>query len=97
MNKGAFYVYMMELRDGRLYVGHTSEPVRRHQEHQRGHACRTSRVFGVGRILYVEPHPDRSSAAKREAQIKRWSRAKKFALIKGDMEELKHLAKRRRP
>jgi predicted GIY-YIG superfamily endonuclease len=59
--------------------------------------ARTSRIFKAGKILYVEPHPDRASAAKREVQIKKWSRAKKMALIEGDIEELKRLAKRRHP
>lgn len=95
MTAKTFYVYIMELQDGRFYVGHTNEPVRRHEEHQQDKGSRTSRVFGVGRILYVEPHPDRQSAMKREAQLKKWSRAKKLALIHGDMDELKRLAKRR--
>ena len=90
-----FYVYILELQDGRLYVGHTNELVRRHQEHQRGKGSRTSRVFGVGKILYVESHPDRASAMKREAQLKKWSRAKKQALINGDMDALHRLSKRR--
>jgi putative endonuclease len=33
-------------------------------------------------------------AIRREKQIKKWSRAKKLALIKGDIEELKRLAKK---
>jgi predicted GIY-YIG superfamily endonuclease len=33
---------------------------------------------------------------KRERQIKRWRRAKKLALAEGRLEDLKHLAKRRR-
>ncbi len=90
----AFYVYIMELKDGRLYVGHTSEPLRRHQEHLRGHACRTSRIFKAGKVLYVEEHPDRPRAAKREAQIKKWTHAKKLALIEGNIDNLKHLSKR---
>ena len=91
-----FSVYIMELGDGRLYVGQTNQPLRRHQEHRRGHGSRTSRVFGVGTILYAEPHPDRASAVRHEAQIKKWTRAKKQALIDGDMEALHRLAKRRK-
>ena len=92
----AVSIYILELQDGRLYVGQTNDPVRRHQEHDRGHASsRTSKVFGAGRILYVESHPNRTAAAKREAQLKKWSRAKKLALINGDTDELHRLAKRR--
>jgi len=33
---------------------------------------------------------------KRELQIKNWSRLKKLALIKGDLEELKRLSKKKK-
>ncbi len=36
------------------------------------------------KIRYHEIYPNRSEATKRELQIKRWSRTKKLALIKGD-------------
>lgn len=92
----AVYVYILELNDGRLYVGQTDDPVRRGDEHHRGHnSSRTTKIFGAGRVLYVEPHPNRIAAAKRETQLKKWSRAKKLALIHGDWDELHRLAKRR--
>lgn len=90
-----FYVYILRMNDGRLYTGHSNNPPRRHSEHERGKGCRTTGIFGVGDIIYVEEHPDRSSAARREAQLKRWSRAKKEALVAGDFESLHRLAKSR--
>jgi predicted GIY-YIG superfamily endonuclease len=61
-------------------------------EHQAGTACRTTALLGPVELLYSEPHPDRPSATRRERQLKGWSRAKKLALIKGDLAELKRLA-----
>jgi predicted GIY-YIG superfamily endonuclease len=78
-----FYVYILQMRDGRLYVGHSNNPPRRHAEHEQGKGCRITGIFGAGEIIYVEEHPDRPSAANRERQIKGWTRAKKLALAAG--------------
>jgi putative endonuclease len=87
-----FYVYILRMNDGRLYVGHSNSPLRRHSEHECGKGCRTTGIFGAGEIIYTEEHPDRPSAAKREMQIKGWSKAKKLALALGKMSDLKPLA-----
>ena len=50
-------------------------------------------MLGVERLLYSEEHPDRVTAEKRERQIKKWSQAKKMALVKGEFFKLKSLAK----
>lgn len=88
-----FFVYILQMRDGRLYVGHTNNPPRRHAEHEQGKGCRTTGIFGAGEIIYVEEHPDRHAAAARERQIKGWTRAKKLALTDGNAIALHDLAK----
>ena len=90
-----FYVYILRMNDGRLYVGHSNNPPRRHAEHEQGKGCRTTGIFGAGDIVFVEEHPDRISAARRERQVKGWTRAKKLALAAGNLSELHELAKRR--
>lgn len=90
-----FYVYILRMKDGRLYVGHSNNPPRRHAEHEQGKGCRTTGIFGAGEIIYVEEHPDHHSAAARERQIKGWTRAKKLALAAGNLSELHELARRR--
>jgi putative endonuclease len=45
--------------------------------------------------VYSEEFDTLGKARRRENQIKRWSRAKKEALIRGDLQSLKALAKRR--
>lgn len=61
-----FYVYILQLKDGRLYVGHSNNPPRRHSEHERGKGCRTTGIFGVNEIIHIEEYPDRPAAARRE-------------------------------
>lgn len=89
------WVYIAELGDGRLYVGITNNPDRRAIERQIGSSIRTTRIFGFKKLLYQEPHPDLASARKREQQVKKWSRAKKLALIAGNKILLKELARSR--
>ena len=90
-----FYVYILRMNDGRLYVGHSNDPPRRHSEHEHGKGCRTTGIFGAGEIIYVEEPPDRPAAARRERQIKGWTRAKKVAMASGDLTTLHNLARRR--
>ncbi len=45
------------------------------------------------KLVYWEPYQNLDDAIKRERQIKRWSRSKKEALIKGEFETLKKLSK----
>jgi predicted GIY-YIG superfamily endonuclease len=87
-------VYILELQDGRLYVGHTRDLSRRQSEHVRGKGSRTSRLAGAGRLLFSESFPSRTEAVQRERQIKKWSRAKKLALASGDMAALHALSAR---
>jgi predicted GIY-YIG superfamily endonuclease len=91
------------MQDGRLYVGHSNNPPRRHTEHESGKGCRTTGIFGAGDIIFVEQYSDRLSAAHRERQtcpersrrVKGWTRAKKLALAAGNLSDLHVLAKRR--
>jgi predicted GIY-YIG superfamily endonuclease len=87
-----FHVYILRLRNDQLYVGSTEDLPRRLAEHQSGSGCKTTAQSGPIELVYSESHPDHSSALRRELQLKRWSRAKKLALIQGDLANLKRLA-----
>ena len=89
--------YILRLKSGRLYPGATTDLERRWSEHVDGTACRTTELDPPVEIAYSEEHPSFSCARKREAQVKRWTRAKKEALVSGDLTQLKALAKRRKP
>ena len=75
------FVYILQSADGRYYTGYTTDLERRLKEHQSGSGGKFTRSFGAKKILYHESHPTKSSALKREAQIKGWSRQEKAALI----------------
>lgn len=78
-----YWVYILECGDASLYTGITTDLTRRFAEHQKGEGGHYTRSKQAVRMLYTEEHPDRSSALKREAEIKRWRREKKLSLIKG--------------
>jgi predicted GIY-YIG superfamily endonuclease len=62
------------------------------EDHLSGQACGTAQLDPPVAILRVEFHPTFSDARRREAQLKRWSRAKKEALIRGNHPILKQLS-----
>lgn len=76
-----YWVYILECADGSLYTGITTELDRRLQEHKEGKGGHYTKSKGALKFLYNETHPNRSSASKREAEIKRWPREKKVDLI----------------
>jgi putative endonuclease len=76
-----YFVYILRCKDGSLYTGITTDLKRRFNEHKSGAGGHYTRSRGVAKVAYTEEHPDRSSAQKREAEIKRWSRAKKLTLL----------------
>jgi len=86
------HFYILRLRSGQLYVGATTDLERRWEEHVSGYACRTSKLDLPVAIVYTEEHPTFADARRREVKVKRWSRAKREALVMGDMAALKRLA-----
>jgi putative endonuclease len=74
-------VYLLLCRDKSIYTGITTDIDRRFAEHSSGKGGSYTRAKKVTKLLYTELHPDRSTASKREAEIKRWSREKKLSLV----------------
>ena len=71
----AFYVYIIKsLKDGSYYVGSTHDLDARIQRHNQGRSKYT-KAKRPWQLTFYEEHPDRSSAMKREYEIK--SRKKK--------------------
>ncbi len=79
---GPWYVYIIRASDESLYTGITTDVQRRFDEH--GGTEKGARYFR-GRqpleVVYRENHPDRSSALRREADIKKLPRNQKLKLI----------------
>jgi putative endonuclease len=77
-----YFVYILQCKDGSLYTGITTDLARRLKEHKEGTGGHYTRARGARRMAYSEEHPDRSGASKREAAIKRLTRAQKLALAR---------------
>ena len=76
-----WYVYILRCGDGSLYTGMTDNVARRLAAHRAGKGAKYTRGRGPLELVYRECVPDRASALRREAQIKRLSRTEKLALI----------------
>jgi putative endonuclease len=82
MSLSAWFVYIVEAQNGHFYTGITTDLARRLTEHQtKQGGARFFHTSAAKQIVYQEPHPDRSSASKREAAIKKLSRKAKITLI----------------
>ena len=90
------FVYVLLCSDGTYYVGCTTDLRERERIHNEGHGAEYTASRRPVRMVYSEPHDSWPAARKRETQLKRWSRAKKKALIEGDPSRLHRLARRRR-
>jgi putative endonuclease len=94
-NEGGAHVYMRRCSDGRYSVGSARQGLdRRVSEHNNGtYDGYTSKRLPVV-LVWAEHFPDITDAIAVERQIKGWSRSKKEALIRGDYEMIKLLARR---
>ena len=80
----AWYVYMLRCGDGSLYTGYTDDVDRRLKTHQSGKGAKYTRSRLPVTLAYQESLPDKSSALRREAAIKRLTRQQKLDLIAGN-------------
>jgi len=92
-----YFVYILLCKDNSYYTGLTNNLLRRLDEHQSGKYTKsyTNKRRPV-HLKYFEVYRRVWDALTREKQIKGWTRGKKDALINGNIEELKKLAKGRR-
>ena len=84
------WLYILRCADGSLYVGETPDVTARLVKHHEGGSPHTATRRPVS-LAYSEAFQNRILALGRERQIKRWTRAKKEALIAGDLVTLKKL------
>lgn len=81
--ESSYYVYMVECSDGTYYTGITTDIKRRIEEHNTSEkGAKYTRTRRPVRLVYSEEYPDRSSASKREWEIKnKFTRAEKQKLL----------------
>lgn len=76
----AWFVYLIECRDGSLYTGITVDVTKRYAAHAAGKGARYTRSHPPQRLAAIIQYPDRSSAARAEYAIKQLTPAEKRQL-----------------
>jgi putative endonuclease len=77
-----FHVYILANKPyGTLYVGLTSDLLKRLWEHKNKVVPGFTRRYGVDKLVWFEAHEPRDAALRREKQIKEWKRDWKVNLI----------------
>jgi predicted GIY-YIG superfamily endonuclease len=90
------WVYILRCANGAYYTGHTTNLELRLAEHQSGDADSWTRRRRPVELVFAQEMPDKDQAFLAERRIKGWSRAKKEALIAGDWDTIRLLAKKPR-
>ena len=92
MSSGQYYVYLLASeRNGTLYIGVTSDLIKRVYEHKSNLGSGFTQKYDVHSLVYFEVADDIHSAIRREKQIKKWNRAWKIELIEKNNPEWKDL------
>lgn len=91
-----YYVYILSCSDNTYYTGFTSNLPQRLEDHQHRKYLNsyTASRQPVALVFYCT-FSEASMAIAAEKQIKKWSQAKKKALINGEYEKLPNLAKKK--
>ena len=91
------WVYILQCRNGALYVGSTPNLEHRIAQHQAGEGGRWTATRLPIRLVFAQEMPTLENVFHAERQIKGWRRAKKRALIQGNYAALRELADTRSP
>jgi len=77
-----YYVYILASRkNGTMYIGVTSNLVKRMHEHKEGLLEGFTKKYKVKDLVYYEQAGDVNEAVIREKQLKKWNRQWKINLI----------------
>ncbi len=90
MKRPCVYI-LASKRNGTLYIGVTSDVVKRVYEHKNDLVEGFTKQYSVHMLVYVETHDTMESAITREKQIKEWKREWKLELIEKGNPEWKDL------
>ena len=81
MNKDPAVYIMTNKRNGTLYIGVTSDLVKRVWEHKNNMVEGFTKRYGIHRLVWYEMHESMKSAIDREKRSKEWKRKWKLELI----------------
>ena len=88
----SYYVYILaSSRNGTLYIGVTSDLIRRIWEHKEKLAEGFTAQYGVDKLVYYEQFHDAEYAIRREKRLKKYNRKWKLDLIEKSNPEWKDL------
>lgn len=87
-NLNMYFVYILRTSLNTLYIGQTNNLEKRLNEHKKklGRSAKYIRYFSSFELVYKELYATRTEAMRRESQLKKWPKAKKEALIRGNQE-----------
>ena len=78
----SYFIYILKCKDDTLYTGICTDILRRVDEHNNSDkGAKYTRNRRPVKLVYSEESESRSSASKREYEIKKFSRTKKLELI----------------
>ncbi len=81
MKKQPAVYILASKKNGTLYVGVTSDLIKRVWEHRNDLVEGFSKRYGVHQLVWYELHESMDSAIRREKQLKEWKRKWKVQLI----------------
>ena len=79
----AAFTYIVRCADGTLYTGWTNDLEKRVKAHNDGRGAKYTHTRRPVTLVYSESLPTKEAALRREAAVKKLSRAQKLALIAG--------------
>ncbi len=81
MGKQPAVYILASMKYGTLYIGVTSNLIKRIYEHKNNLIDGFTKSYGVHRLVYYEMHASMENAILREKQMKKWKRGYKINLI----------------
>lgn len=84
MNRYSYVYLLASHRNGSLYIGVTSDLIKRVWEHRNKFVDGFSKQHNIDKLVWFEQHDSIESAIVREKQIKKWNRAWKIRMIEAN-------------
>ena len=79
--KAGFVYVMASAKNGTIYIGVTSDLVKRVYEHREGLIAGFTNRYGCKLLVWFEAYDDLQEARRREMQMKEWKRTWKIRVI----------------
>lgn len=86
-----YCVYILTNYSGTLYIGITSNVIKRLWEHKNKVVKGFTEKYNINKLIYYEIYENAENAILREKQLKNWNRKKKLALIRKENPTFKEL------